>query len=48
MLHFENAPKKATNLSLAAARLEKPRELGMNKHQICPAWARVSTGCNPW
>lgn len=30
MLHFENAPKKATNLSLSVATLEKARELGMN------------------
>ena len=30
MLHSENAPKKATNLSLSVATLEKARELGMN------------------
>lgn len=30
MLHFENAPKKATNLSLSVATLDKARELGMN------------------
>ena len=30
MLHFENAPKKATNLSLSVSTLEKARELGMN------------------
>ena len=30
MLHFENAPKKATNLSLSVATLEKAWKLGMN------------------
>lgn len=30
MLHSENAPKKATNLSLSVTTLEKARELGMN------------------
>lgn len=30
MLHFENAPKKATSLSLSVATLEKARKLGMN------------------
>ena len=30
MLHFENAPKKSTNLSLSVATLEKARKLGMN------------------
>jgi antitoxin CcdA len=30
MLHFENAAKKATNLSLSVATLDKARELGMN------------------
>ncbi|MBC7393998.1 MAG: type II toxin-antitoxin system CcdA family antitoxin, partial [Variovorax sp.] len=30
MLHFDNAPKKATNLSLNSKVLEMARELGMN------------------
>ena len=30
MLNFENAPKKATNLSLSVSTLEKARELGLN------------------
>jgi antitoxin CcdA len=30
MLHFESAPKKATNLSLSVATLDKAREMGMN------------------
>jgi antitoxin CcdA len=30
MLNFENAAKKATNLSLSVATLDKARELGMN------------------
>ncbi|OYT93512.1 MAG: post-segregation antitoxin CcdA [Burkholderiales bacterium PBB3] len=30
MLTFDNAPKKATNLSLSASTLEKARELGLN------------------
>lgn len=30
MLHFENSPKKATNLLLSITTLEKARELGMN------------------
>jgi antitoxin CcdA len=30
MLNFENSAKKATNLSLSVATLEKARELGMN------------------
>lgn len=33
MLHFENAPKKATNLSLNAKVLATARELGMNISQ---------------
>ncbi|VWX55545.1 Antitoxin CcdA [Burkholderiales bacterium 8X] len=33
MLHFENAPKKATNLSLNSKVLEAARELGMNVSQ---------------
>lgn len=30
MLNFDNAPKKATNLSLNSKVLEKAREMGMN------------------
>ena len=30
MLNLDNAPKKATNLSLSASTLEKARELGLN------------------
>jgi antitoxin CcdA len=30
MLNFENSAKKATNLSLSVATLDKARELGMN------------------
>jgi antitoxin CcdA len=30
MLRFDNAPKKATNLSLTVATLEMARELGLN------------------
>ena len=30
MLHFDNAPKKATNLSLNSGVLELARELGIN------------------
>lgn len=33
MLRFDNAPKKATNLSLNAKVLEMARELGMNLSQ---------------
>jgi antitoxin CcdA len=33
MLKFDNAPKKATNLSLNAKVLEMARELGMNVSQ---------------
>jgi antitoxin CcdA len=33
MLHFENAPKKATNLSLNIKVLEAAREMGMNLSQ---------------
>jgi antitoxin CcdA len=33
MLRFENAPKKATNLSLNASVLEAARALGMNISQ---------------
>ncbi|MBT2323462.1 type II toxin-antitoxin system CcdA family antitoxin [Variovorax paradoxus] len=33
MLRFENAPKKATNLSLNSKVLEMARELGMNVSQ---------------
>ncbi|WP_395060434.1 type II toxin-antitoxin system CcdA family antitoxin [Polaromonas sp.] len=33
MLKFENAPKKATNLSLNAKVLEMAREMGMNVSQ---------------
>lgn len=33
MLHFDGAPKKATNLSLNAKVLEVARELGMNLSQ---------------
>jgi antitoxin CcdA len=33
MLHFENAPKKATNLSLNSKVLEAAREMGMNISQ---------------
>ncbi len=37
MLHFDNAPKKATNLSLNAKVLEMARELGMNVSQTVDA-----------
>ena len=33
MLHFDKAPKKATNLSLNSKVLELARELGMNVSQ---------------
>ncbi len=33
MLHFENAPKKATNLSLNSRVLEAAREMGINISQ---------------
>ena len=33
MLNFNNAPKKATNLSLNSKVLEKARDLGMNVSQ---------------
>jgi antitoxin CcdA len=33
MLHFENSPKKATNLSLNIKVLEAAREMGMNLSQ---------------
>ena len=33
MLHFDKAPKKATNLSLNSKVLEMARELGMNVSQ---------------
>jgi antitoxin CcdA len=33
VLHFENAPKKATNLSLNTKVLEAAREMGMNLSQ---------------
>ena len=37
MLNFNNAPKKATNLSLNSKVLEKARELGMNVSQTVDA-----------
>ena len=37
MLQFENAPKRATNLSLNAKVLEAARELGMNLSQTVDA-----------
>lgn len=37
MLSFENAPKKATNLSLNSKVLEKAREMGMNISQTVDA-----------
>ncbi|MDF1484044.1 type II toxin-antitoxin system CcdA family antitoxin [Ramlibacter sp. H39-3-26] len=37
MLRFDNAPKKATNLSLNAKVLEMARELGMNISQTVDA-----------
>ncbi|MBA3592637.1 MAG: type II toxin-antitoxin system CcdA family antitoxin [Pseudomonadota bacterium] len=37
MLKFENAPKKATNLSLNARVLEMAREMGMNVSQTVDA-----------
>lgn len=37
MLHFENAPKKATNLSLNSKVLEAAREMGMNISQTVDA-----------
>ena len=37
MLHFDKAPKKATNLSLNSKVLELARELGMNVSQTVDA-----------
>lgn len=37
MLRFENAPKKAINLSLNASVLEAAREMGMNISQTVDA-----------
>ena len=37
MLNFNNAPKKATHLSLNSKVLEKARELGMNVSQTVDA-----------
>jgi antitoxin CcdA len=37
MLRFDNAPKKATNLSLNSKVLEMARELGMNISQTVDA-----------
>ena len=37
MLNFNNAPKKATNLSLNSKVLEKAHELGMNVSQTVDA-----------
>ncbi len=37
MLNFDNAPKKATNLSLNSKVLEKAREMGMNISQTVDA-----------
>ena len=37
MLKFDNAPKKATNLSLNAKVLEMAREMGMNVSQTVDA-----------
>lgn len=37
MLQFDNAPKRATNLSLNAKVLEAARELGMNLSQTVDA-----------
>ena len=37
MLRFENAPKKATNLSLNSKMLEAAREMGMNLSQTVDA-----------
>lgn len=37
MLHFDKAPKKATNLSLNSKVLEAARELGMNISQTVDA-----------
>ena len=37
MLHFENAPKKATNLSLNSKVLEAAREMGINISQTVDA-----------
>lgn len=37
MLHFENAPKKATNLSLNASVLEAAKAMGMNISQTVDA-----------
>ena len=37
MLNFNNAPKKATNLSLNSKVLDKARELGMNVSQTVDA-----------
>jgi antitoxin CcdA len=35
MLNFENAPKRAVNLSLNSKAVEMARELGMNLSQFC-------------
>ena len=37
MLNFDNAPKKATNLSLNSKVLEAAREMGMNLSQTVDA-----------
>lgn len=37
MIRFDNAPKKATNLSLNAKVLEMAREMGMNLSQTVDA-----------
>ena len=37
MLHFDNAPKKATNLSLNSKVLEAAREMGINISQTVDA-----------
>ena len=37
MLHFENAPKKATNLSMNSKVLEAAREMGINISQTVDA-----------
>lgn len=37
MLHFENAPRKATNLSLNSKVLEAAREMGINISQTVDA-----------
>ena len=38
MIDFENAPKKATNLTLNAKALEVARDLGMNVSQVVDAF----------